>query len=110
MLLGTKQSRNIRTDSSTAPTEIQIVQKSIGSWLTVTVLPPEMFIRWVNTIIESLTFELEGTLKGHLVQHPCNDQHQLSVAQSPLQPDLECLQGQGIHHPSGQPVPVPALE
>lgn len=53
MLLGTKQSRNIRTDSSTAPTEIQIVQKSIGSWLTVTVLPPEMFIRWVNTIIES---------------------------------------------------------
>ena len=28
------------------------------------------------------------------------------VAQSPVQPDLECLQEQGIHHLSGQPVPV----
>ena len=30
-----------------------------------------------------------------------------SGAQSPVQPDLDCLQRQGIHHLSGQPVPVP---
>ena len=41
-------------------------------------------------------FELEGTFKGHLVQLPCSDQGHLQldqVAQSPIQPDLECLQG-----------------
>ena len=56
------------------------------------------------------SFELEGTLKGHLVQHPCSQQEHLQLdqdAQSPSQPDLECLQGQGIRHISGQPVPVP---
>ena len=30
-----------------------------------------------------------------------------SGALSPVRPDLESLQGQGIHHLSGQPVPVP---
>jgi len=29
------------------------------------------------------------------------------VAQCLVQPDLDCLQGQGIHYVSGQPVPVP---
>jgi len=41
-------------------------------------------------------FGLEGTFKGHLVQPPCNEQghSQLDpVAQSPVQPGLECLQG-----------------
>ncbi|KAK4807231.1 LOW QUALITY PROTEIN: hypothetical protein QYF61_024351 [Mycteria americana] len=41
-------------------------------------------------------FGLEGTLKGHLVHPPCNEQGHLSldqVAQSPIQADLECLQG-----------------
>ena len=41
-------------------------------------------------------FELEGTLKGHLVQFLCNEQGHLQldeVAQSPIQPDPECLQG-----------------
>jgi len=46
-------------------------------------------------------FELEGTLKGHLVQLPCNEQGHLQPhqgAQSPIHPDLERLQGWGIHH------------
>ena len=54
-------------------------------------------------------FELEGTLKDHPVQLPCRDlgHPQLDcVAQSPLQPDLGCLQGWGTHHLSGQPVLV----
>ncbi|KAK4830334.1 LOW QUALITY PROTEIN: hypothetical protein QYF61_010098 [Mycteria americana] len=29
------------------------------------------------------------------------------VAQSPIQPDLECFQGWGLHYLSGQPIPVP---
>jgi len=59
-------------------------------------------------IIESL--ELEGTIKGHLVQLPCNEQGhpQLDqVAQGLIQPCLESLQGWGIHHISEQPIPVP---
>ena len=54
------------------------------------------------------SFELEGTLKGHVV--PCNEQGHLQlnqVAQSLVQPDLECLQRWGINHISGQPFPVP---
>ena len=54
-------------------------------------------------------FGLEGTFKGHLVQLPCNEQGCLQlyqVAQSPIQPDLECFQGWGTYHLSGQPVPV----
>jgi len=63
---------------------------------------------FANRIIES--FELEGTSKGYLVQVPCNEEGHPRLdqdAQSLVQPDLECLQGQGIHHISGQPVPVP---
>lgn len=44
-------------------------------------------------------FGLEG-----LVQPPCNEQVHLElhqVAQSPIQPDLECFQGWDIHHLSG---------
>ena len=55
-------------------------------------------------------FELEGFFKGHLAKLPCDEQEHLQldqVAQSPVQPDLECLQGWEIHHLSGQPVPVP---
>ena len=61
----------------------------------------------ISFIIES--FELEGSLKGHLVLLSCNEQRHLQldqVVQSPVQPDFEC-QGWGIHHLSGQPVPVP---
>ena len=53
---------------------------------------------------------MEGTLKGHPVHLPCNEQEHLQLdqgAQSPLEPDFECLQGQSIHHLSGQHVPVP---
>ena len=41
---------------------------------------------------------------------PCNEQRHLQldqVAQSPAQTDLEGLLHWGIHHLSGQPVPVP---
>ena len=46
-------------------------------------------------------FGLEGTCKGHLVQPPCNEQGHLQldqVAQSPVQPGVECFQGWGIYH------------
>jgi len=59
-------------------------------------------------IIESL--ELERTFKGHQVQLPCSEQGHpqlYQVAQSLVQPGLECLQGWGFHHSSGQPVIVP---
>lgn len=52
-----------------------------------------------HRIIES--FELEGTLKDHLAQPPCNEQGQLQfnqVAQSPIHPNLECPQGWGISY------------
>ena len=58
-------------------------------------------------IIES--FELEENFKGDLLQQLCNEQRQLQpdhVAQSPIQTDPEYLQRWGIHHLSGQPVPV----
>ena len=54
--------------------------------------------------------KLEGTLKGHLGQLPCNEQGHLQldqVDQSPVQLDSECLQEKGIHHLSGQPATVP---
>ena len=52
---------------------------------------------------------LERTFKAHLEQTPCNEQGHLpldQIAQSPVQPDLKCLQGWGLHYLSGQPVPV----
>jgi len=62
----------------------------------------------ITKIIKSL--ELEGTFKGRLAQLSCTKQGLLQldrVAQNPVQPDLECVQGQGIHHISGHPVPMP---
>ena len=59
---------------------------------------------------ENHRIELEGTLKGHPVQLPCSEQGHLQldqVVQSSIQPDLQCLQDQGIWahadrgHPSG---------
>ena len=61
-----------------------------------------------HRIVEPL--ELEGTFKDYPLQSPCNEQGhpQLDqVAQSLIQPHLESLQGQGICHFFGQPVPVP---
>jgi len=43
-----------------------------------------------------------------LLQPPCHEQGHLQpdqVAQSPVQPGLECFQGWGIDHLSGQPLP-----
>ena len=60
-----------------------------------------------NRIIEY--FGSEGTFRAHLAQLPYNEQGHLQldqVAQSPIQPDLECCQGWGIYHLSGQSVPV----
>jgi len=54
-------------------------------------------------------FGLEGTSRGHLAQPPCSEQGHLQldqVAQSLVQPGLECFQGWGLHYLSGQPVPV----
>jgi len=54
-------------------------------------------------------FGLEGTFRGHVVQPPCSEQGHLpldQVPQSPVQPDLESLQGWGLHHLSEQPVPA----
>ena len=71
----------------------------------------EKFISYTESqsrILES--YELEGTLEGPSSPNPCNEQGHLQlhqVAQSPVQPDLECLQGWSIHCLSGQPVPVP---
>ena len=50
-------------------------------------------------------FGLEGTFRGHLVQLPHSEQGHLQpdqVAQSPVQPGLECFQGWGSDHLSGQ--------
>lgn len=55
-------------------------------------------------------FELEGAFEDHLVRLPCSEQEHLQldwVTQKPLQPDLECLWGHGIHHLTGQSAPVP---
>jgi len=52
---------------------------------------------------------LQGKFKGHLVQPPCSEQGHLQldqVAQTPVQPDLECFQGCGIYQLSGQIFPV----
>jgi len=53
-------------------------------------------------------FVLEGTFRHHLTQSPYNKQGHLQlhqVAQSPVQPGLESLQGWGIDHLSGEPGP-----
>ena len=62
------------------------------------------FFHLLNELVEHVLFcneihrvikwvELEGTLKSHLVQPPCNELQLDQVAQSPIQPDLECLRG-----------------
>ena len=52
-------------------------------------------------------FGLEWIFNGHLVPAPLLGHLQLDqVAQSPIQPDLECFQGWGIYNLSGQHVPV----
>jgi len=54
-------------------------------------------------------FGLEGNFRCHLAQSPCSEQGHLQLdqaAQSPIQPGLECFQGWGTYHLSGQPVTV----
>ena len=70
--------------------------------------------RWISCLSMNMKIKSQNclswkrTLKA-LVQltrneqgHPQLDQ----VAQCPVQPGLECFQGQDFHHISGQPVPV----
>ena len=60
--------------------------------------------RFLHRLVE--WFGLEATFKGHLVQPRCSEQGHLQldqVAQSPVQPDLECFQGWGLHYLSGNP-------
>jgi len=67
---------------------------------------PKIFLSSYRTIG---CFGLEGTSRGHLVQPPRSDQGRLQldqVAQSPIQPGLECFQEWGLHCLSGQSVPV----
>ena len=62
-----------------------------------------MYLLYVSRITE--VFALERTLEDVLVQLPCSEQGHLQldqVAQSLVQSDLECLQGQGFHHLSEQ--------
>ncbi|KAK4830138.1 hypothetical protein QYF61_008565, partial [Mycteria americana] len=50
----------------------------------------------------------KGPLKVIQSNSPCSEQGHLQldqVAQGPVQPDLECLQGWGIYHLSRQPLP-----
>jgi len=54
-------------------------------------------------------FGLEETFRDHLAHPPYNEQGHLQrdlVAQSPVQPDLGCFQGCGLHCLTGQPMPV----
>jgi len=54
-------------------------------------------------------FGLEGTFRGHIVQTHCSKHRYLQldqVAQSPIQPDLECFHRWGLHCLSGQSAPV----
>ena len=58
--------------------------------------------------IESL--ELKGTLRGHLVQLPCDEQEYPQLDQtshSLIKAHLESLQRWSIHYTSGPPVAVP---
>ena len=62
----------------------------------------EVCLNFIESHIE--WFGLEGTFKGCLAQIPDNKQGHLQldqVAQSPIQPDLQCFQGWGIYHHSG---------
>ena len=61
----------------------------------------------VSGILLIEPFELEGTFKrGPTPLQWTGTSTAPSGAQSPVQPDLECLQGRGSHHLSGQPVPA----
>jgi len=54
-------------------------------------------------------FGLQGILKNHLVQPPCNEQGHLpldQIAQSIIQLDVEHFHGWGSYDFSEQPVPV----
>ena len=56
------------------------------------------------------SLELERTIYDDLVQFPYSEQGHPrldQVAQGLIQPHLESLQGWGINHITGQPVPVP---
>jgi len=61
-----------------------------ASWATsATASPPSEYRRTTEWL------GLEATFKGHLVQPPCSEQGHLQldeVAQSPVQPGLECFQ------------------
>lgn len=55
--------------------------------------------RGIITII--IIKQLGGSVRDHLVHLPCNEQRQLQVGQvvqSPVQPDLRCMQRWGMHH------------
>jgi len=59
-----------------------------------------LFMEVAVRVIESDSFELEGTLKGQLIQLLYTEQGHLQlehVTQLPIQPELECFQGQDIH-------------
>ena len=74
-------------------------------WRKVCAKAPEAKMQSKRQILES--FELEGTFKCHLVQLPCNEQRHLQlnpVLRAPSSLTLGVCTG--IHHLSGQPVPL----
>ena len=80
---------------------------AVHSALTPFLLNP-IFIYICAALIKESQDSLEETFIGHLVQlHWTGTPTARSGPQSSVQSDLECLQGWGIHHLSGQPVPAP---
>jgi len=85
-----------QSDKTASEMEVQMKQNCVTEFL------------YAEKILDS--FELEGTLKGHLFQLHCNvwgNLQQEQAVQSLAQPDLQCLQGLGICHISGHPLPLP---
>ena len=104
-LLGVMFSLQLWSNSHCSPAIAQ--RNCCGTVLWFSVLRVPSFTIWLmlnlHRVVES--FQLEGTLRGRLAQLPCNEQGHPQLdqgAQSPVWPDLECLQGWGIHHLSGQ--------
>ena len=76
---------------------VELIGTKVSNWNCMSCFGEWGRRKRLHCLKESELFELGGTFKGHLVQLPCSEQGHLQlhqVAQSPIQADLECLQGQ----------------